>query len=237
MIIDTHGHYGEWAFASKGHSVEYLVELLERYGIDTCILSSSLGVVYDFREGNSSLASTIQNYPQLLGYIVLNPNYLTESIQELEKYAHNEKFVGIKIHSDYTAQEPNFREYVELLRVVDEKYPQPLLVHVMDTAALAEAAVMFPKLNFIAAHMGEINWKRSIKNFGKLQNVYVDISGASDKSIEEGIESMGVSRILFGTDLTLISPAEAMGKVYDANISEKDRELIFSENARALFDF
>ncbi len=74
-----------------------MVSVLKAHGIDKAIVSSSLAIVYDFREGNRILAEAIQPRPELFGYVTINLNYAEAGIEELDTYAANPKFVGCKI--------------------------------------------------------------------------------------------------------------------------------------------
>ena len=46
---------------------------------------------------------------------------------------------------------------------------------------------------------------------------------------------IGVQRVLFGTDL-LISFVDSYGQVLEADLTKKERDMIFCSNAQRLFD-
>ncbi len=76
-------------------------ELMGRWGISKTILSHTKAIVNDFVEGNAELAKEIEGSDDLCGYVTINPNYLEQSMREIEKYLHRPKFVGVKFHPGY----------------------------------------------------------------------------------------------------------------------------------------
>ena len=85
------------------------------------------------------------------------------------------------------------------------------------------------------AHLGA-NCYHGIKAVRYLKNVFLDfcgsICGADD--LPYAIEQVGVDRLLFGTDMPGNFHTSA-AQVFDAEISDFDREKIFSLNAKKLF--
>lgn len=56
MIIDAHAHLGKWYFPIDNVSPLQMTENMKRLGIDRTIVSHSLSLTYDFREGNRLLS-------------------------------------------------------------------------------------------------------------------------------------------------------------------------------------
>ena len=126
--IDVHAHYGKWPFPIPERDAEGLLRLMDESGIETCLLSSALAIVYDMREGNRRLAEAIRPcHPRLRGYVTVNANYLTESCEEMHRYLDGERFVGVKIHPSYQGRAA---ASAENLRLVEEvaKRRRPLLI-------------------------------------------------------------------------------------------------------------
>ncbi len=85
-VIDSHGHLGKWYFPAWQPTAAEIAADMARLGVAVTILSSSLAIIYDAAEGNRELAEAIRPYPQLLGYVSVNLNYVDEARQEMETY-------------------------------------------------------------------------------------------------------------------------------------------------------
>lgn len=92
----------------------------------------------------------------------------------------------------------------------------------------------FPNTTFILAHSGCFEFEKTIKILKKHQNVYTDISVQPTEHIKTLIKEIGAERILFGTDYPFVTQAFSILSVLRATKNEKERNLIFSENAKRL---
>ena len=80
MVIDVHGHLGRWSFPMDDPGPEDLTAMMDRLGIDRCILSSSRALRYDLEGGNRELSGSLRSGGRLFGYITANLHYPEESI-------------------------------------------------------------------------------------------------------------------------------------------------------------
>ena len=238
MIIDVHAHYGKWFFAIEATGIKDMLHILDKYGIKRCILSSSLAVVYDFREGNAELDQILDKDERLLGYVVVNCNYLRESRRALGRYLSKNKFVGVKMHPTYTRQPINSLASMAMMDIIEE-YGVPLLLHTYgaETAQVEEAAKAHPDLKIIMGHMGGDMWLKAIEVAKRTPNTWLELCCSCQETgkVEQAVEAVGAQRMLFGSDLTLIDPAWTLGMVKDAHITAKEREMILRGNAKQLF--
>jgi predicted TIM-barrel fold metal-dependent hydrolase len=240
-IIDIHGHLGKWPFPMADVSAKQAVARLKRLGIARLIVSSGLGIVYDFREGNRVLAEEIAPYPELLGYVTLNLNYRQESVQELDRHLASPKFVGAKIHPLYCRQKANSPGGQYLARAVAER-GVPLLLHTYsggmespwNALPLAEAN---PGLTIILAHMGGDAWWEGIAAAQASPNLLLDpcATWADAEKVTTAVEALGAERLVFGSDYTLFDPAHTLGMVAEADVTLPERDLIMHGNAERIF--
>ena len=243
-IIDVHAHYGRWGFPIEADSVEAILKMMEKNEIEKVILSSSLAILYDYHEGNAQLAKAIEEYPQLYAYLFLNPNYIRESILELDKYlSENPKYVGLKLYSDgYINQPLNCPGHRNFLEVLQKKYPHNncVLFHCCSYSSalqLLELAKNFPEVNFIMGHMGGGEWKKAIGVATQVSNIYLELcsSNPAQGKIEESVSEVGADKIMFGSDMCLLNPSCTIGMVESAQVSNEKKTLILYDNAARLF--
>lgn len=243
-VIDVHAHYGKWFFPIEADSVDAILKMMEKNGIEKTILSSSLAVIYDFHEGNARLAEAIKDCPELYAYLFLNPNYIRESLFEMDKYlSENPKFLGLKLYSDgYIDQPLNCPGHRKFLEALQKKYPHNsvVLFHCYSYSSalqLLELAKKFPAINFIMGHMGGGEWKKAIGVVKQVNNIYLEPCSSIlvQGKIEESASEVGAEKIMFGSDMSLLNPSWILGMIESAQISDEKKTLILYGNAARLF--
>ncbi len=235
-IIDVHSHVGSDQRYLLNGNVDYIVKVMDIYGICKCFISAVQSLIQNYKEGNKVVLSAIQKYPdKFLGLVSVNPYYEDEAINELRKYIAL-GFVGVKLHPVYfnipMTDELTYKvlEEIEKLRV-------PAMIHSYDGGKEVEkVAKDFPNLTIVMYHMGGALWKEGIMRVKRLDNVFVEISSSvSDIGmVEMAVKELGYERVLFGVDMPYLDPAVALGKVLGANISKEAKEAILCENALKL---
>jgi len=235
MIIDIHCHYGLWSFAIDSFEAEKVKEYMDRFDVKRAVFSSAKGIVYDFREGNKDLINFLEEDERFLGYVVLNPNYLEESIEEVERYKENKKIVGIKLHPSYSrvpiSDEKTFKivEYFSNTKLI-------YLIHtwgVSMSTQLARLAGKFPDVRFIMAHTGGDTWFDCLDVVKPYPNIYVEpcSSYADRDKLRVSIDTVGIDRVLFGSDFTLINPAFVIGMVEGGGLTDEEKQIVYYKNA------
>jgi uncharacterized protein len=236
-VIDVHGHLGTgpWLTADQ----EALLRAMQRARIDSAVVSSHLAVTSNFAEGNFKLKAALEGVPQLMGYVVINPVYVEQSVAEMKRYLAAPNFVGVKLHPDASGQPLDSaptREVVNAFR----RYSKPLLVHVWGTAqvrALEALAAEAPTVKMIIAHAGGEAFAECLALASRQLNLLLEpfTGGAQQGKIEEAVAKIGAHRVLFGTNFPRLNPGVALGMLADARISESERAQILGGNAARLF--
>jgi predicted TIM-barrel fold metal-dependent hydrolase len=235
-IIDMHTHMGRWRFPVPGDGAASLLRLMERHKIERCVISSALGIVYDMAEGNRRLYEAIRQQPTLHGYIVVNPNYLEQSREELDRWYQHDCFVGAKIHCEYSSQ-PTSSPAIRAVIAEVAKYRKPLLIHNAGAdwlSAIKEIARTHPELPIIIAHGGGWGTGPAIRDVPNLFLEFCSSGGVSGR-IDEALAAVGPERLMFGSDMDLLDPAYVLGTYQDANFSPAARELVMHRTARRMF--
>jgi len=243
MIIDAHAHCGKWFFPIFCESPRQVARLCDRYGIEKAVFSSSRAITYDMESGNLEVSQFIRTDSRFYAYVYLNPGEYDRSRREMEKYLSMPRFVGVKMHPSYSGEPANSKATFKLLDTLPES--KVVLVHTWGRDGVnqvCELATALPAHHIIMGHMGggaETEWRAGIEGALRCPNTYLEICGSVlhlDR-IREAVGAVGSDRIVFGSDMTLLSPAFALGQVLDSDIGEEDKRRILHDNAARLFRF
>jgi len=169
--------------------------------------------------------------------IMVDANYVYESCEEIDTaYGLGVKLIGELVPYTYKWRYDD-KGFYEILDHAKNKIPL-VSVHTMWDAGIEKAVADNKDITFVLAHPGEPNSVyRHIELMKKCENAYLDISGLGlfrYGVLSKLISEVGAERILFGTDYPVCNPGDYVGGVLAEKISDKDKELIFSGNAKRL---
>jgi uncharacterized protein len=240
--IDSHAHFGSWPFAGADAGIEDLTGAMAKYEIDAFLLSSSSAIMYDFSEGNQNLFEVIEHVPGLFGYVVVNANYVRESVQEIKKYAGSKKLAGVKYHPDYCRRPADCDDMSPLYAQIEE-LDLPVLIHTFADGLSSPLRLLainrkYPRLKLIAAHMGGPRFDLGIQLAGQAnENVFLEICSTdiSVDKIRQAVDRCGADRVLFGTDYSLFDPSYTIGAVESSELSQDEKQMIYYRNAARIF--
>jgi predicted TIM-barrel fold metal-dependent hydrolase len=243
MIIDAHAHCGKWFFPSHSHDPNGVADLCDRYEIEKVVFSSSKAITYDMESGNRETSEFIEHDDRFYAYVYLNPSQPEASLEQMKTYLRDPRFVGVKMHPGYSGQQANSQGTIGLLGELPPN--KVLLMHTWGSAAVdrvCQLASALPDLPVIMGHMGGTDpsdWRAGIRGAQGCQNVYLEICGSllHRDRIAEAVTQVGSERVLYGSDLTLISPAFSLGQVLDSEIGDRDKEQLLRGNAARLLHF
>lgn len=235
MIIDVHAHWGPWFFT--GLTTPNLV-VMDRYGIDLAIVSGTEAVTYDPASGNRAMAEAIADEPRLLGYVTVHPRRLAEAEKDLRALLPTGKFVGAKVHTDYTGSPITSPQMLDALTMLAE-LDCPALVHTWDASVLdlAQRCADISALRAIAGHMGAGGHRYAIEAARGCERLYLEPSWSHGVAgrVDEVFAEVDHRQLLFGTDATLIDPASAFGAIAAAKPDPALAERLAWRNAAELF--
>ena len=169
----------------------------------------------------------------------IHPDFLDESEKEI-KLARERgvRLIGelVQYMHGYRFDHPKMKELLDCLDGGDEV----ISLHsadpdVGDMEALAEYR---PDKTFVFAHPGDLNRvPKHIEVMKRHENVYLDLSGTGlfrYGVLKHLVSQVGAERIIFGTDYPICNPGMYVNAVLFEKISDREKELILSGNAKRL---
>lgn len=258
MLIDVHVHFlhaasprGDWQARNESR-----MRAAGRIGISWQV-SSILGSwgerspIYFPSPSDVTLANEVQRaivarYPgRVRGYVVVNPNYTEHALAELER-GRQGGMIGLKLAASRRADDPLLDPLCEAVA----RTGFPVLQHIWqhrrrdypgqeasDAVELCRLAQRHPTVAFILAHIGGGgDWLHSLREVRRAENVFVDLSGSGVDGgmLEQCLDAVGGSRLLWGTDLTMDTGLAKL-RYLERLLDDETLDLVRYRNAVSIF--
>lgn len=172
----------------------------------------------------------------------IHPDFVEESIAEMERMSKR----GIRLIGELVPYIDAWTETYDcknLSILLDEAGKRNMIVnfHTQNDDAIDAMVKRHPDVVFVAAHPNE--YPSLLRHFERMKfsdNYYLDLSGMGIHRygmLRRAIDTMGIDRILFGTDYPTCNPAMYLGGVLlDPLVTDAEKEKIFSLNAKSLLE-
>ena len=248
-IIDMHVHP-----RLKGDPIQQaadMIELGQKHGISKMGL---LGDVLRFGDLpsekevvkiNDNTIEVMQRWPEIFfGFCFLNPANDPKFIaDEIDRCINEFGLKGVKLEISINVRDKRLDTIMEKLGEHNgilvhhcwyknaNKYPGE-----SDPSDIADLAGRFSDIRIVMCHLAGCGI-RGVQDIKRHKNVYIDTSGGQPEAdiVEYAIKHLGAERILYGSDATGRDFAVQLGRIYGANMTKKEEELILCGNSERLF--
>lgn len=250
----------KWQLYQNG-SIESLVEEEKKAGFDGFVLLPISGRPNGCSRLNQWVAEQASRYPQIIPFSSLSPLSPTaeQDLQEVLALG----LRGIKIHSVLQRIPPLHPQTLEWLEMIQAS-GLPILMDSMNLSGIRERkphmtpildywapfetnpkiiralAKRFPKIRFIAAHLGCLYGWDQLEELNDVENVFFDLSFALEILPSEKLKKMilrkGTDHILFGSDTPWRQAAPAWKRFLEIGLSGPEVERIGGGNLKHLLN-
>jgi predicted TIM-barrel fold metal-dependent hydrolase len=244
-IIDMHVHL--WQHSLQ-NDARVLMRMIERYNLAWIGVMPLWGAHYPtpeaIRAGNDSAIKFCEAKPKTCKFFVtVNPRHGQFAADEIRRGVEKHNAVCAKVwvgaRADETCLDVVAQACIEhdlplLLHAFHKKFGQ--LAHETDAQHVAILAKRFPELKIVMAHLaGNHVW--GCAQIADCPNVWSDFSGSycETGSVENAVKTLGLERVLFGSDAPGIDFFNNVAKVEEADLTSEQRRRIYHDNAAALF--
>lgn len=246
MRIDCHNHCHLSSSGKCWPAAADMVAGMRRLDIDQVCCSypvtSGQAEPEDVRQANDEILACMRRFPGvILGQCYVNPGYARHAQEEITRCVVDHGMMGVKLYHQYGIHDPVQFPIIErcmdlgvaiLMHAAHPTAPEALgrQPRVSSGEHFVAAAARYPEAMLICAHIGGGgDWEWQLKALREAPSVYLDTSGTviDQGMIERCVRELGADRLLFGTDM---QHERGVGKILDANITERQRRKIFGES-------
>ena len=240
-VIDAHCHAGKGMNYGKNdpdaapwttfNDPERVIRQADAAGITQTIIFPISNTTYS--AANEEIASYVQKWPsKFIGFAKHDP--ATEGGRIREMLLHEIRDLGLKGLKLHVVPTEEMLITAQELRI-------PILVHPPRVADLVEVVRVWPKVNFILAHLGNFasrDWKehlRAIEATKALPNLYLETSAVVFfEFLEQAAREVPADKLIFGTDGPLVDQRVEMQKFRLLNLQPDKAEKVFAGNIQRL---
>ena len=260
MLIDVHAHFyhqrtprADWrernaSRLSAGDKIGISIHVASILGSFGFTSPTYFPSPRDVTAGNDALLALQRAHPdRIRGYVCVNPNYTAHARAEIMRCL-DAGMIGIKLAASRRADDP----LLDPIGVLARERGVPVLQHIWqhrrrdwpgqeasDAVELCALARRHPDVPFILAHIGGGgDWLHSLHAVGggDVPNVYVDLSGSGVDGgmLEACLESVGASRLLWGSDITM-DTGWAKLRYLESFLGKEELAMVRWKNAARIF--
>ena len=228
---------------------------LERFNIEWAATSATAAYKDDMNIGNEEMLKGIETFERNLGSVVVNPHHLEDSVKWLEIAAKHPRIAHVTINPESTYELYSSPGWLRLFAEIavrklailwntggqdlNRRDPQAALHgHLWKMRGAPRDKVemfrrvdeLFPDTPVILGHGYGLEGLELAK---KCKNFYLDLctSYPEQNVYRRAVDMVGAERVVFGSDLEMISPAFVLGSVWEADLDEHEHRMIMRENA------
>jgi predicted TIM-barrel fold metal-dependent hydrolase len=260
MIIDAHTHVGPFIEEkrTKPESIEIdydqWKEILDQNDIDKAVIMPTTG--YDISEGinstrklNDKVQSLVEEYDRFVtGIGTVEPTHQRKAIGEIERLGSMENISGVMWHHRHqgsSIDDPTTAECLAKMEELDlvayiHSFPESQLESldkIKKVAPLTDSPIIV--LDSLGLYS---NVDTAIELATEFENIYFDTALLFSLGliVERLVDEIGSERLVFGSDLytdpLMYRYSPDLYQVQKAEISEKERNKILSENIKNILD-
>jgi predicted TIM-barrel fold metal-dependent hydrolase len=251
-VIDCHvhlpsqgGRFNSWHPVIEG--VDGYIRYMQECGVEFAIGTG--GVDKRTRSGDDIVASNDSalywqsKHPDFIrANCNANPEYLETSLSEMERM----RKAGCAWLGELVSHSKGYRfDIPEFYKIMKKAIELEMVVQIhCSPEEFTNLSERFPEATMVLCHFADVGHGRAeqVARFNAVAanpKGYIDTSGAGVERIgmlEMFVEKAGAERALYGSDMPINDPSQALTRVAHAFLSEEQKKLIFAENVRRLLN-
>lgn len=241
MILDAHMHLGEDIIFNTDDSEEALLAYMSEHGIDAALLQTGI-LPNDPKKANHRLYELTKKYPgKFYGAAVLSPYKEREEYEAFMHWAVKDLgFKALKLQGFAYCAAPSAPQARKIFETARE-LKVPVIIHTGNGVPVAlpsmaiPIAKEFPDLKIVLAHSGGGMYGcEALVAAQTCENIYLETSWCTVLDLKSFVDTIGCSRLMFGTDVPLNAGVE-LAKYRALKLTDDQYEQCFWRTARDVY--
>lgn len=230
--------------------LDFTLAALDSANVKTALISAWWGPAGPLISNDEVAAWTMRHTDRLRGVAAVPADEPMRAVRELRRAVKKLGFVGVRLLPWLWRLPPNDRRFYPIYAECIE-LGIPACIQVGHTGPLMpsefgrpipyvdEVALDFPELKLVCGHIGYPWENEMIALATKYENVFIDTSAYKISRYPEALATFlrgrGRSKVLFGSNHPMISPAECLAGLDTLALDPESRAAFLRENARRVF--
>ena len=236
-ITDVNTLFGAYPAQHADSSPETLVDAMRANGIDWGLTLSTYGLFYQAEAGNAETMRACRAHDHLIPVATLNPTHYWGQDGLMEGIADN-AFEMVRFFPHLQGWPLEFAPFLRILSVLGRLPKMPIMVSVDkrgDATQLARLLDDFPHA-VVLDGVSPDTLSEAIMLMRVHENLYLETHALSAPyALPLLRDTVGISRVLFGSDAPGRSAAAALRYVRASGLSEADQEAVLAGNAQRIW--
>lgn len=236
-IIDVDTMFGPLPAGAADLSVDDLMGMMGRHGVQACCTLSTVGMLLDHNSGNAATRAACSEQANLLPVATLNPQVVFSPDGPFMRF----KADGFKMIRFFPVEQGWDASYAPLRQLARSLQPEgiPLMVDVEKTGyatRIAEALSNHPA-PLILSSVDETTVAEAVALMRNNDRLYLCTSNlVAVGLLRQVVDSVGAERLLYGSGAPSRPMASALGVLRYADLAPEQRAAVLGGNARKLFE-
>ncbi len=236
-ITDVNTLFGAYPAQRPDSSPEALVAAMGQQGVAWCLALSTTGLFHHDTEGNAETLRACRAHDHLIPVATLNPTTYYGQEGVIEAVA-GEPFEMFRFFPHRQGWPLDFAPFADVLARLAERPRMPVMVGVSrpgDATALARAAADYPH-PVILEGVSPATLAEAVSVLRRHPNFFVETHAlAAPGALARLRDTVGIGRVLFGSDSPGLSLAASLRSVQNSDLSDDDKNAVLSGNAQRLW--
>ncbi len=236
-IIDINTLFGPRPKEASDLSLDDLLALRENYSVTTSFTLSTIGILLDFRAGNSATIAACSDNPGLQPTATLNPQRCFDIPKAIDEIM-QKGFKLLRIFPEMQDWEPDYAPFISLVRSLNNK-PLPLMADVSKSGVASRImkACENSSVSVILSGVDETCLTEAVSLMQGNSNLYMETSHLLGEGVIAHVARLtDDSKLLFGSGSPASPVLSSLTAIEIADISESARCNILAGNARRLLN-
>jgi predicted TIM-barrel fold metal-dependent hydrolase len=236
-IIDINTLFGPRPKEASDLSLDDLLALRETYSVTTSFTLSTIGILLDFRSGNSATLAACSDNPGLLPTATINPQKCFDIPNTIDEIV-QKGFKLLRVFPEIQDWEPDYAPFITLVRALKNK-PLPLMVDVSKPGVASRIMKTCENSNVtvILSGVDETCLAEAVTLMQENPNLYMETSHLLGEGVIAHVARLtDDSKLLFGTGSPANPVLSSLTAIEIADITDSARSNILAGNARRLLN-